>query len=60
LGRNVKYYDMPTVRAIVRNAARQDYRLSSIVLGIATSGAFQMDRLPTELPGAEGQKVALQ
>jgi hypothetical protein len=38
----VKYYDMPRVRAIVRGASRQDYRLSSIVLGIVASDAFQM------------------
>jgi hypothetical protein len=41
LGRGVDYRDMPTVRAIVRNAARTDYRLSSIVLGIVESDAFQ-------------------
>jgi mono/diheme cytochrome c family protein len=46
LGRGVKYYDMPTVRSIVSNASRQDYRFSSIVLGIVNSNAFQMDRVP--------------
>ena len=33
-GAACKYYDMPRVRAIVRDAAKQDYRLSAIVLGI--------------------------
>ncbi len=33
LGRGVQYYDMPAVRAIVRDAGRNDYRLSSIVIG---------------------------
>jgi hypothetical protein len=42
LGRGVKYYDMPRVRAIVRDAASQDYRLSAIVLGIIRSNQFQM------------------
>jgi mono/diheme cytochrome c family protein/cytochrome c553 len=42
LGRRVEYYDMPTVRAIVRNAAQHDYRLSSFVLGIVNSPAFRM------------------
>jgi hypothetical protein len=46
LGRGVKYYDMPRVRAIVRDAAKQDYRLSSIVLGIVGSDAFQMAEVP--------------
>jgi len=42
LGRSVEYYDMPTVRAIVRDAARDNYRFSSIVIGIVRSPAFQM------------------
>jgi hypothetical protein len=33
---------MPTVRAIVRGAARDRYRFSSIVMGIVRSQAFQM------------------
>jgi hypothetical protein len=42
LGRELEYYDQPAVRAIVRKAARDDYRWSSIVLGIVESPAFQM------------------
>jgi hypothetical protein len=42
LGRGVEYYDMPTVRAIARGAAKDDYRFSSILLGIVESDAFQM------------------
>ena len=42
LGRNVESYDMPAVRAIVRDAERNDYRFSSIVLGIVRSTPFQM------------------
>ena len=34
VGRELKAYDMPQVRAVVRRAAAQDYRLSSIVSGI--------------------------
>jgi cytochrome c553 len=41
LGRRVEYYDMPAVRAIVRDAKAQDYRLSSLVLGVVRSAAFQ-------------------
>jgi hypothetical protein len=41
LGRRLEYYDMPTIRAIVRNAAADDYRFSSLILGIATSEAFR-------------------
>jgi len=42
LGRNVEAYDMPAVRAIVRDAEHNDYRFSSIVLGIVRSTPFQM------------------
>jgi hypothetical protein len=44
LGRRVETYDMPTVRAIVREAAKNDYRLSSFILGVVDSAAFQMSR----------------
>jgi hypothetical protein len=56
LGRGVEYYDMPTIRAIVREAARNNYRFSSLILGIARSVPFQMKvKRATE---AEGQAVA--
>jgi mono/diheme cytochrome c family protein len=42
LGRRVEYYDMPAVRQIVRDAARDNYRFSSIVMGIVKSTPFQM------------------
>ena len=57
LGRTVRYYDMPTVRAIVRNAAKDDYRLSSIIMGIVNSDAFQMERVAEDKPRPD-QKVA--
>ena len=42
LGRSVEYYDMPAVRQIVRDAARDNYRFSSIVMGIVNSMPFRM------------------
>ena len=41
LGRRVEYFDMPTVRAITRDAAENEYRFSSFVLGVVNSPAFQ-------------------
>ncbi|MGB7213805.1 MAG: DUF1588 domain-containing protein, partial [Gammaproteobacteria bacterium] len=41
LGRGLEPKDMPVVRSIVRNAARDDYRMMSIVLGIVDSYPFQ-------------------
>ena len=43
LGRGLEYYDAPAVRAIVREAGRQDYRFSSgLILGVVKSAPFQM------------------
>ncbi len=42
LGRRVEYYDQPRVRAIVREAAREDYRISAFIRGVVESDAFQM------------------
>jgi mono/diheme cytochrome c family protein len=42
LGRGLEPADMPVVRKIVKKAAQNDYRLSSIVMGIVESAPFQM------------------
>jgi hypothetical protein len=48
LGRRLEAEDMPTVRRIVREAARDDYRFSALVLGIVRSTQFQeRAHLPT-------------
>jgi hypothetical protein len=47
LGRGVEYHDMPTVRAIVRDSAKHDYRFSSIVAGIVKSQPFVMQQVPS-------------
>ena len=44
LGRGVEYYDAPAVRKIVRDAAKDRYRFSSIILGLVKSTPFQMRR----------------
>jgi mono/diheme cytochrome c family protein len=46
MGRNLEYYDMPAVRKIVREAAKDNYRFSSIVMGIANSAPFRMRKIP--------------
>lgn len=42
LGRGLQYYDRPTIREIVRNAASEDYRWSALIKGIVLSPAFRM------------------
>jgi len=41
-GRAMKYTDIPAVRAIVRDAARNDNKFSSLIVGIVKSDTFQM------------------
>jgi hypothetical protein len=48
LGRGVEYYDMPVVRSIVRDSAKNNYRFSSLVMGIIKSAPFQ-----TRVKGAD-------
>jgi len=42
VGRNLQYYDAPPVRAIVRDAAKDNYTFSSLILGVVKSTPFQM------------------
>ena len=42
LGRGVEYYDAPAIRGIVRDARQQNFRISSIILGIVKDQSFQM------------------
>ena len=44
LGRSIEYYDQPAVRKIVRGAARDNYRWSSLISGVVESKPFQMRR----------------
>ncbi len=41
LNRQLEYFDMPQVRAIVRSSAKDNYKFSSLILGIVNSGAFR-------------------
>lgn len=42
VGRNVQYYDMPAVRKIVRESAKENYTFVSLVLNLVKSAPFQM------------------
>jgi hypothetical protein len=42
VGRNLQYYDAPSVREIVRQAAASNYDFSSLILGVVKTNAFQM------------------
>ncbi len=57
LGRGIDYQDMPTVRAIVRTSAKQDYKFKELVMDIVTSTPFQM-RSDQAAPSAPATKTA--
>jgi mono/diheme cytochrome c family protein len=46
MGRTHDYYDMPTVREIVRDTAAKDYKFSAIVTEVVKSDQFKMRRVP--------------
>jgi hypothetical protein len=48
VNRELEYFDMPQVRAIVAAAEADDYRLSALVSGIVNSEAFRLQAKPHE------------
>ena len=58
LGRGLRYQDMPAVRAIVHDAAKQDYRFEALVQGVVHSAAFQMRQL-SSTPAPQTKQAAL-
>ena len=59
LGRGLKYYDMPAVRAITRQAGHDNDRFSALVLGIVKSMPFQMKMKPMDNIRAAAQTAVL-
>ena len=60
VGRRVEYYDQPTIRAIAREAEANDYHISSLIMGVVKSGAFQMTRprvVTSEAGGRPGARA---
>jgi hypothetical protein len=49
LGRGLEAYDMPAVRIVRRQAAADDYRIGTVILGIIRSVPFQMRSTPPAL-----------
>ncbi|MDQ8163668.1 MAG: DUF1592 domain-containing protein [Gemmatimonadota bacterium] len=52
IGRRIEAYDMPSVRAIVRDAAKQDHRMTAYIMGVVRSPAFRMQRAESAIPKA--------
>jgi hypothetical protein len=57
LGRRVEYFDRPAIRAIVRAAEKDGYKISSFIVGVVKSDAFRMKRVePIETTDAASQQ----
>jgi hypothetical protein len=55
VGRRVEDYDQPSIRAIVRDAEKSNYKMSAFVLGVVKSPAFRMRRAEDSSVSANGQ-----
>jgi uncharacterized protein DUF1592/uncharacterized protein DUF1588/uncharacterized protein DUF1595/uncharacterized protein DUF1585/uncharacterized protein DUF1587 len=55
LGRQIDYFDMPTVRTIAKDAGKNGNRFSALVLGVVKSSAFQMRRVENPATDAAGR-----
>ena len=58
LGRSLRYQDMPMIRAIVRDAARQGYTFEALLNGVVASPAFQLQEV-SQPPSPPTQQAAL-
>jgi hypothetical protein len=56
VGRRVEYYDMPTIRRIVRDAAKDQYAMSDLILGVVNSPAFRTARAEEVEPASGGKQ----
>jgi hypothetical protein len=58
IGRGIEFHDMPTVRSIVRESARDDYRFVSLITNIVKSAPFRMKQLPADAAAPVATKQA--
>ncbi len=58
VNRDLEYFDMPQVRTVVRQAAKNNYKFSSIILGIVNTDAFR-NQGPAPAPVKEGLAKAV-
>ena len=58
IGRGIEYYDLPAVRTITREAAPDDHRWSSLILGIVRSTPFSMSTSASSQPPVPASTTA--
>ena len=60
LGRRVEYTDMPAIRQIIRDAAKNQNKISSFILGVVNSNAFRMGMVDAPKDQRRATEVAQQ
>jgi hypothetical protein len=60
VGRPIEWQDMPTVRAIVKDSAGDNYRFATLITAIVKSAPFRMQQIPSEPLPDTRQAAALQ
>jgi hypothetical protein len=60
LGLRAEYFDQPTIRQIAKQAAAQNYKISSFILGVIKSEAFRMRRVEPETSTTDNSKASVQ
>jgi mono/diheme cytochrome c family protein len=58
VGRRTEYTDMPAIRGIVRDAAKNQNRISSFILGVVNSPAFRMSTMSDPVSNRRATDVA--
>jgi hypothetical protein len=58
-GRPMEWHDMPTIRGLVKAAAKDDYRFATLVTAIVNSAPFRMQQIP-EAKGPALQAAVIQ
>jgi Protein of unknown function (DUF1592)/Protein of unknown function (DUF1588)/Protein of unknown function (DUF1585)/Protein of unknown function (DUF1587)/Protein of unknown function (DUF1595) len=58
MGRTREYYDMPTIRQIVRASSAKDYKFSAIVEAVVNTDQFKMHRVPQPEPVQSASKLS--
>ena len=58
-GRTMEWNDMPTIRGIVRESAKDNYRFQTLLMGIIRSPQFMQRRVPADKPLPESRQAAV-
>ncbi len=59
VGRPIEWQDMPTVRAIVKQGAADNYRFATLLTAIVKSAPFRMKQIPVDVKDTDTRQAAV-